>query len=1068
MQAARHKAATAAKARPTPVAPVVQRAPTSSILLHSVNKVSAPSDPTEREASATAKRIMRLAAPEGTGGTAVPRQGVVRGFLSPYVARFAKTQGLIGRSAAHGLARKGEGQPDVASSVSADIQNSVASGSPLPLSVRRFMEPRFGADFRDVRVHTGESAAGLNRTLSAQAFTVGNQIFFGRDRFRPETGEGRELIAHELTHTIQQGAAVQRSEDVAVTGRAPTMVQRLGISDALDYFADKANIIPGYRMLTVILGVNPINMGRVERNAANILRAVVELLPGGYLITQALDNYGVFDKVGAWVEQQIRSLGMSGAMFRQALDKFLDSLSWTDIFHLGDVWDRAKRIFTEPIGRLIDFGKGLVVGILKFIKDAILRPLAKLAEGTRGYDLLKAVLGEDPITGEPVPRTADTLIGGFMKLIGQEEVWNNLKRANAVARAWAWFQGAMSSLIGFVRQIPTLFISALQSLEIADIVLLPRAFAKVAGVFGSFFGRFFSWAGQQVLTLLQIIFEVLAPAAMPYIRKAAGAFRKIIGDPIGFIGNLVKAGIQGFKQFGTNFLTHLRTSLIGWLTGTLSGANIYIPQAFELKEIVKFVLSVLGLTWQNIRQKLVKVIGETAVTVLEKGFDVVVALVTEGPAAAWEKIKENISNLKDMVMEQIMTFVRDRIVQAAITKLVTSLNPAGAFIQAIIAIYNTIMFFVERLRQIAQVVASFIDSISAIADGVITAAANRVEKTMAGLLTLVISFLARLVGLGKVSDAVVNIVNKIRAPIDKAIDKVIEWIVATARKLKKLVTGEGRAAPEGGVYALARRSLVNRLGSRASVARAKAAAEEVRKEFAPQGLRSLDVRWSDKAKAYVFDAAASPGVEIVCLRPGGRYVTLYAQIAFEGSPVEGIGETFHAESRESLALTEGQPIARPTPPREPPGLSARDPRGHRKQALVVVKPPAGSTVLEVAAWNAGGPIEGSAVSHAETQFADWITGNQRDATWRGRVREVDIHLSHSPCDHCAPNLEFVANMLRKATKLAIVWDALYVDPHGERSTSAAGLGRLSKWTLHGEMPAGREPTTPPREVVPLP
>ena len=79
-------------------------------------------------------------------------------------------------------------------------------------------------------------------------------------------------------------------------------------------------------------------------------------------------------------------------------------------------------------------------------------------------------------------------------------------------------------------------------------------------------------------------------------------------------------------------------------------------------------------------------------------------------------------------MEQIMNFVRDRIVQAAITKLVTSLNPAGAFIQAIIAIYNTIMFVVERLRQIAQVVAAFIDSIAAIASGAIAAAANRSRR----------------------------------------------------------------------------------------------------------------------------------------------------------------------------------------------------------------------------------------------------------------------------------------------------------------------------------------------------
>ncbi|HEY0672563.1 MAG TPA: hypothetical protein VGD27_09865, partial [Longimicrobiales bacterium] len=583
--------------------------------------------------------------------------------------------------------------------------------------------------------------------------------------------------------------AIQRSEAARVTQQAPTMVQRLGISDALDYFADKAHNIPGFRMFTIILGVNPINMSRVERTPANILRGVIEFVPGGALVTQALDNYGIVERVASWTAEQIRSLGMTGSIIRDAIMRFLDSLGWRDIFRLGSVWDRAKRIFTEPIDRIISFARNLITGILRFIREALLRPLARLAEGRPAYDLLKAVLGQDPITGEPYPRNADTLIGGFMKLIGQEEVWQNIKRANAVARAWAWFQGALSGLLGFVRQIPTLFVQALQSLTLADVVLLPRAFAKVAGVFAGFAIRFISWAGSQVMSLLQIIFEVVAPGAMVYIRRAAGAFQTIIRDPIGFVRNLVRAGLLGFRQFAGNFLTHLRTSLIQWLTGSLSGLNLYIPQAFNLREIIKFILSVLGLTWQNIRQKFVRAIGEPAVAALETTFDIVVTLVREGPAAAWEKIQEQITNLRELVMEQIMTFVRDRVVQAAITRLLTSLNPAGAFIQAVIAIYNTIMFFVERLRQIAQVAMSFIDSIAAIAGGVITAAANRVEQTMAGLLTLVISFLARIAGLGRVSDAVVNIVNRVRAPIDRALDRVVEWIVATARRLGRFITG---------------------------------------------------------------------------------------------------------------------------------------------------------------------------------------------------------------------------------------------------------------------------------------
>lgn len=757
--------------------PTVQRAPL---------RLSSPQDTAEREAAAAARTVMTMHLPRAT---------------APRVAG----AGLIQRSPA----ADGSG-----GGTAARLPSSPAGGTPLPAGVRSFMEPRFGADFGAVRMHTDANAAVLSRQLAAQAFTTGNHIYFGGGRYQPETASGRELIAHELAHTVQQGAAprvpqVQRSPDLTLTPQPSGLVQRLGVSDALDFFADRANLIPGFRMFTIVLGVNPINMSRVERSAANILRALIELLPGGALITQALDNHGVFDRVGTWVEQQIRSLGMTGSIIRDALNRFLDSLSFGDIFNLGGVWERARRIFSEPIDRILAFGRGLVNGIIQFVKDAILMPLARLASNTRGWDLLCAVLGRNPITGDAVPRNADTLIGGFMKLIGQEEVWENIKRGNAVARAWAWFQGALAGVMAFVREIPTLFVQALRSLEIADIVLLPRAFAKVASVFGSFALRFVGWAGQQVLSLLQIIFEVVAPQVMVYLRRAAGAFGAIVRDPGRFIGNLVRAGLQGLRQFAGNFLTHLRASLIGWLTGAMSGANIYIPQGFNLREIVKFILSVLGLTWQNIRAKLVRAIGETAVAALETGFDIVMTLVREGPAAAWDKIVESITNLRDMVIEQVMTFVRDRIVTAAITRLVSMLNPVGAFIQAIIAIYNTVMFFVERLRQIAQVAAAVIDSLAAIAAGVITAAANRVEQTMAGLLTLVISFLARIAGLGRVSDAVINIINRVRQPIDRALDRVVAWIVAQARRLGRFIAQAG--VPQDPMERL-------RLASRASIA----------------------------------------------------------------------------------------------------------------------------------------------------------------------------------------------------------------------------------------------------------
>src|SRR5262249_12834624 len=152
--------------------------------------------------------------------------------------------------------------------------------------------------------------------------------------------------------------------------------------------------------------------------------------------------------------------------------------------------------------------------------------------------------------------------------------------------------------------------------------------------------------------LLEIIFSVVAPGAIPYLKKVAAAFKLILKNPIGFVSNLVKAGKQGFEQFGKNIGKHLKAALLEWLTGSLQG--IYIPKSFDFLEIVKFVLSVLGLTWQNIRQKLVKLVGEPAVKAMETGFQIVVTLVTQGPAAAWEEIKKTLGNLRDMAMQAIM------------------------------------------------------------------------------------------------------------------------------------------------------------------------------------------------------------------------------------------------------------------------------------------------------------------------------------------------------------------------------------------------------------------------------
>ena len=87
------------------------------------------------------------------------------------------------------------------------INSAKGGGSPMGADTRAKMEGAFGADFSGVRIHQGSEAADLNQRLSARAFTTGSDIFIGREGLNENSRGGQELLAHELTHVVQQGAA---------------------------------------------------------------------------------------------------------------------------------------------------------------------------------------------------------------------------------------------------------------------------------------------------------------------------------------------------------------------------------------------------------------------------------------------------------------------------------------------------------------------------------------------------------------------------------------------------------------------------------------------------------------------------------------------------------------------------------------------------------------------------------------------------------------------------------------------------------------------------------------------
>jgi outer membrane protein OmpA-like peptidoglycan-associated protein len=187
--------------------PVRERSPR---ILQPKLEVRAPNDRFEQEADRVAAEVTRMPAPVAQ----VQRMCAECEGEDP--------EGTIQRSPA---LRTGDGpRPPRA------IERPAGTGTALPAEVRGFMEPRFGYDFTGVRIHADHDMAPL---LRARAFTIGSDIYFAPGEFQPHTSNGRYLLGHELTHTIQQGAVPaldaghgERSSLAGSIGRTSPAIQR--------------------------------------------------------------------------------------------------------------------------------------------------------------------------------------------------------------------------------------------------------------------------------------------------------------------------------------------------------------------------------------------------------------------------------------------------------------------------------------------------------------------------------------------------------------------------------------------------------------------------------------------------------------------------------------------------------------------------------------------------------------------------------------------------------------------------------------------------------------------------
>lgn len=191
-------------------------------ILQTKLSIGQPNDKYEREADEMADKVVqRLANPSVQTKCAHCEEEEKKNAIQRKCAACEKEEELHA---------KAESSPIPAASphIESSLNTSKGNGNPLPANTKAQFENSFGADFSNVRLHTDNKAAEMNKDLNAQAFTYGSNIYFNNGKYNPDSSGGKHLLAHELTHVVQQGGTAQKNLSTAKSGDGKISQSRNG------------------------------------------------------------------------------------------------------------------------------------------------------------------------------------------------------------------------------------------------------------------------------------------------------------------------------------------------------------------------------------------------------------------------------------------------------------------------------------------------------------------------------------------------------------------------------------------------------------------------------------------------------------------------------------------------------------------------------------------------------------------------------------------------------------------------------------------------------------------------
>ncbi|MEU9167428.1 DUF4157 domain-containing protein [Streptomyces sp. NPDC048420] len=522
-------------------------------------------------------------------------------------------------------------------------------------------------------------------------------------------------------------------------------------------------------------------------------------------------------------------------------------------------WDRAVgwvraafQALVRAIGVIFDAVRAAVNAVLDAVKAAVLALIDGVAAFLREAiavfaGLLKAAV--EGLLGRIFPELARALT----RLIDQAA-------ARATRAVDDVANGLKAGVQALTEKLRTALLATIDAFRSAVTTAITVIGAVVTGDWGTL--------AQKALEAVLALLGVEPSAFYAFVGRARETWQIIVSWPGAFLGHVLDAVSGGVRGFGQNLGTHLQAGLVGWLTGALGGAGIVVPRTFDVMGVLDLARQILGLTWDRLRVKAARLIGEKNVERLTVVYEFLSTLVTQGWSALWARIMDSVGTVRDTVFGAIRTFLVERVVRAAITKLASLFSPVGALVQLVLSLWNLYTFLRDQLRSLGELVASVVNAIGDIARGLTGKASTAVEGVLARLLPLAIDLLARLLGLGGVGDKVREIVERIRGVVDRGIEGLLRRAAGAFGSRKGGSSKKAAAGPKSptvkrdALAQAARRLTAGQLSSPDQIADVVAT---VFKEFRQRGLTSLrfDIVEATTLKGRLVAAASPPEQRVI-------------------------------------------------------------------------------------------------------------------------------------------------------------------------------------------------------------